>query len=731
MEASIDERSPTTVPAGAVVPAHLDRLYEGIGVIRHGELFAVFDRHGDAVPSPGSGHGFYYDGTRYLSGLTLTVEGMRPALLGSTVRDRDGLLTVDLANPELVPDGGLRVARDTIHIFRSRFACDDTFYETVRATNHGSECVEVDLRFEVAADFADIFEVRGIPRPQRGELLPPRCGPSGLELAYVGLDGRLRKTVLECRPQPERVRANGMSYRLRLEPKQMQQIQISVTCQLDPDEETPPARDERAAFARACAELDGARERSCRIRTSNEAFNEWIARSMADVHMMISRTEHGIYPYAGVPWFNAVFGRDGIITARELLWADPAIARGVLATLAGTQARRRSERRDADPGKIVHEIRGGEMASLGEVPFGCYYGTVDATPLFVVLARDYTAATGDTATLSGLWPSVRAALEWMDRWGDLDGDGFIEYGGHVAGGLVQQGWKDSDDSVFHEDGRLAEGPIALCEVQGYAYAARLAAAEMADLLGDAKLAQEQRARAEDLRRRFLERFWLEDLGTFALALDGEKEPCRVRTSNAGQCLWTGIATPEQGRILASTLMTEESFSGWGIRTVAASERRYNPMAYHNGSVWPHDTAIVAAGMARYGRRRRVLRLLDGLFHASSYMELARMPELLCGFHARPGQGPTLYPMACAPQAWAAGSVFLLIEACLGLEVHGASHTLLFRRPLMPAWLDWIEMENLSVGGSSADLLVRRVRSGATIEILRRSGPANVQLTHTM
>ena len=700
-------------------------------MLRHGELFAVFDRHGDALPSETGSHGFYYGGTRFLSEFSLWMEGARPALLGSTVRDEDALLTVDLANPDLLRGRETPILRDTIHVFRSRFACEDTFYESVRLTNHGSIAVEFDLSFDFASDFADIFEVRGVRRAFRGDARPPRRSASGLELSYRGLDGLVRSTVVQCRPEPRTVTDTEIAYRVRLEPKQSQEIFLSITCIIGGSPSRPPRRDGEVAFQRTCDERDGARRRSCRIRTSNESFNDWIARSTADLRMMVSQTGQGIYPFAGVPWFNAIFGRDGIITARELLWVDPAVARGVLLTLAATQAKDHSDARDAEPGKIVHEIRSGEMAELGEVPFGCYYGTVDATPLFIMLAHGYHAQTGDLATIRTLWPSILAALEWIETHGDLDGDGFIEYERRAPDGLVQQGWKDSNDSIFHADGRPAEGPIALCEVQGYAYAARVAVAELASLLGDAALSRHQQSEAAALRRRFTDRFWCEELGTFVLALDGDKEPCRVRTSNAGHCLFSGIATEEQALLLSSTLMTEDAFSGWGLRTVSARERRYNPMSYHNGSVWPHDTAIGAAGMARYGAREPVLRLLDGLFQASAYMDFARLPELFCGFHARPGQGPTLYPLACSPQAWAAGSVFMLLEACLGLEIHGAARTAIFRRPVLPSWLDWVELTGLRVGDTTLDLLLRRVRAGVTIELVSKVGDATVQVTKSI
>jgi glycogen debranching enzyme len=463
----------------------------------------------------------------------------------------------------------------------------------------------------------------------------------------------------------------------------------------------------------------------CEIVTSNESMNHWIARSTADLQMMITDTPNGLYPYAGIPWFSTAFGRDGILTAFELLSADPEVARGVLDFLAETQATTVSDASDAQPGKILHEMRGGEMAALGEIPFGRYYGTADATPLFVMLAEAYYERTADRAFVERLRPHILAALGWMQSWGDIDGDGFLEYARRSDSGLVQQGWKDSNDSVFHADGTLAEPPIALCEIQGYAYAAWKGAARLAAVWGDTAAAGAWEDRAERLRVSFEDAFWCEDLGTYALALDGAKRACRVRSSNPGHCLFSGIASPARALTVRDALLSDASFAGWGIRTIAAGTARYNPMSYHNGSIWPHDNALAAAGFARYGLTASATVVTEAMFDLSQRVDLHRMPELVCGFHRRGGEYPTLYPVACAPQAWAAGAVYLLLEACLGLRVSATARRVSFTRASLPGAVKWLQITNLAIGDARVDLFLERHPYDVGVTVLRRQGDVEI------
>jgi glycogen debranching enzyme len=463
------------------------------------------------------------------------------------------------------------------------------------------------------------------------------------------------------------------------------------------------------------------------LTSSNEQFNNWINRSRSDLITMVTLTENGPYPYAGVPWYSTPFGRDGIITAMECLWISPEVSLGVLNYLAATQATQENDFQDAQPGKILHETRGGEMAALGEIPFKQYYGTVDATPLFISLAGAYYERTADLEAIRQIWPNIVAALRWIDDYGDVDGDGFVEYATKSSKGLVNQGWKDSYDSISHEDGTLAEGPIALCEVQGYVYDAKVRASELAQALDYQEMAGRLLQEAATLKAQFSQAFWLEDKATFALALDGHKRPCRVRTSNAGHCLFSGIANQDQAEKLAETLLSEALFSGWGIRTLATDEVRYNPMSYHNGTVWPHDNAVIGQGLARYGRREEAIKVLTGLYDTTFFLDLQRLPELFCGFNRRKGEGPTAYPVACSPQAWAVASVFMLIQACLGLHINAHTNTITFFRPALPPFLDEVIIRNLRVRNETVALQISRKDGEVTIQPLTRERQMRIEL----
>lgn len=691
-------------------------------MLKYGPMFAVFDRYGNIRSSGLGEHGLYYDGTRFVSRLMLSLGETPPLFLSSGVRADNSLFSADLTNVDILSGDHVELPRGTIHMVRSRLLWDGVCYEQLRLTNYSSSTVQLPLRIEFAADFADVFEVRGVSRPRRGERLPDVVDEDRVSLRYRGLDGVIRCTELCCAPAPVEISSSHMAMKTELKPRETTKIHFTVQC--DHSQPTPKETFDKALSVVATEAVE-AQTSACAVRTSNHQFNAWLTRSRADVHMMIMGNPETDYPYAGVPWFSTVFGRDGIITALECLWPNPRIAKGVLHYLAATQALEHDSSTESDPGKIVHETRQGEMAALGEIPFRRYYGSVDSTPLFIMLAGAFYRRTGDLDFVRALWPNIDLALSWIDLYGDLDGDGFVEYQRQSSKGLIQQGWKDSSDSVFHADGTLAEAPIALCEVQGYVYAAKKEAALLSAALGDHPRAELLESQAQLLKEKFDESFWCEDLSTYALALDRKKQPCRVRTSNAGHCLYTGIAKPAKAERVAQILLADDSFSGWGVRTVSSFEKKYNPISYHNGSVWPHDNAMVAAGLANYGLTRPAALLTDALFEASSYFEMNRLPELLCGLHRRLGEGPTLYPVACSPQAWSAGAAFMLLEASLGLALDAPKRRIVFSRPKLPESMSFLAMERLQVADSFVDLIVERQAQNFHVEVLRKTGDVDV------
>jgi glycogen debranching enzyme len=695
--------------------------------LKHNDTFLVVDSHGDIGASPGGADGLFHCDTRFVSHLELLLEGVQPLLLGSNVRDDNTSLSTDLTNPDIYADGHLVWPKDTLHIVRTFYLWRDTAYQRVGFHNHANQVVEFRLSISFANDFADLFEVRGLHRLRRGKLGRRVLSPAKVALTYQGLDGKLRQTVITFDPAPKELTTTAASYDIALQPNHGKPIFLSVGCgEPEPPE---PVRYLRGLVA-VHRDLRAGARKAATVATSNQVFNEVLCRSMADLYMLMTRTPQGPYPYAGIPWYSTTFGRDGLITALQMLWVDPLIARGVLRRLAAYQARTEDAASDAQPGKILHEMRGGEMAALGEIPFALYYGSVDATPLFVLLAGLYFERTGDGETLRVLWPAIEAALAWIDGPGDPDGDGFVEYYRMTEKGLSNQGWKDSFDAIFHADGRLAEGPIALAEVQGYVYAAKKLAARCALRVDKPKRARALEQQAEALAARFDASFWCPELGLYALALDGAKEPCRVRSSNAGQVLFTGIAPTDRAGEIADALFRPQFFSGWGIRTIAKDEARYNPMSYHNGSIWPHDNALIALGLARYGFKLPVERLFKGIFDAATYFEMRRLPELFCGFRRARGRGPTHYPVACSPQAWASATAFSLVEAALGLQFDPAGREIRLINPRLPPFLDDVVLRNLQLEHSSVDLLLRRHESEVSLEILKRRGQVRVSIVYT-
>jgi glycogen debranching enzyme len=699
----------------------------GNRVLKQADTFAIFDRHGDIRPLGFENHGIFHEGTRYVSRWKLGLSGTSPLLLSSTVKEENDFLVVDLTNPALHLTGEHLLPHGVLHLVRTAFLWQGNLFERIQITNFARGPVTLRLELGFEADYVDLFEVRGTERKAHGHLLPPEVNPSRVVIGYEGLDKVVRQTVFSFSEPAQEIGPERAVFELTLNSHEDRSLESRITFV----SERKPVNGEtfQPAFEQVNEAYQDYRSRITLVETSNPQFNDWLHQSRADLHLLLTRTPCGPYPYAGIPWFSCIFGRDGIITALETLWTDPQIARAVLCYLASKQAKDTDLASDAEPGKILHEERKGEMAALHEIPFGLYYGSIDATPLWLILAGYYYERTDDRELIEQLWPHIERALEWIDRFGDCDGDGFIEYRRKADGGLSNQGWKDSEDAVFHADGRLASPPIALCEVQGYAYEAKVKAARLAKALGYHQQAEDLLQAADQLQTRFHQAFWCEDIQTYALALDGDKKPCRVRSSNAGQCLFTGIAQADAAARIKDQLTSDAFFTGWGIRTIASSEALFNPTSYHNGSIWPHDNALIAAGFARYGFREPALRVMDALFGASQFMDLNRLPELYCGFHRRRGEGPTLYPVACNPQAWSSATVFSLIQTCLGMRFDSSASKVVFDNARLPPAIERMEIRNLKVGSGVVDLILLRHEHKVAVSVDNRVGKVEVGIIH--
>lgn len=699
--------------------------------LKYGDTFAVFDFFGDMCVEEQNQLGIFHEGTRFLSTHILKIENVRPLLLSSTIKYENELLIIDLTNPNIIDNEKIKIPADTVHLFRSKFLWNASCFERLRVSNYGIYSVDIKLSITFDADFADIFEVRGAKRNHYGNKLPAEINSNSMSFDYQGVDQKIKTTNIIFDPKPDSIEDFSAIYKLKLRPKETQNFYTTIKFESNSKKlskkkfKTKKNIKYEKAWEKSKDEMEIFAKTHCIINTSNEQFDNWLNRSYADLHMMITNTKKGIYPYGGVPWFSTIFGRDGIITALQTLWINPEISKGVLANLSELQAKDTDPVKESQPGKIIHEKRDGEMALTGDVPFKEYYGSIDSTPLFLILAGTYLQNTGDINFIKSIWPNIEMALNWIDEYGDIDNDGFIEYPIHTNSGLRNQGWKDSGDSIFHDNGEMAEGSVALCEVQGYVYEAKVSVSKIARLMGFKQKADEILLKAEDMKSKFNNIFWQDDLSTYALALDGDKKPCRVLTSNPGHCLYTGIVDQNKAKKLIDTLMSDKLYSTWGIRTLSSNEIRYNPMSYHNGSIWPHDNSIIAAGMAKYGSKDSTLSILNSLYNASMFFELHRLPELYCGFEMREAGGPILYPGACSPQAWATGSIFLLLNSCLGIRINGFENRVSFCNPMLPEFIDSLKIKNLKIGKGNADIKIEKHRNDVGINIQRKEGPVSV------
>ncbi|MDX8497782.1 amylo-alpha-1,6-glucosidase [Mesorhizobium sp. VK4C] len=695
----LDERKLDPAVALASLDETAPREPHRLFALKQGDCFAVTDAYGDIR---GAGDGFFRDDTRVLSEFRLTVGGRPMSLLGASLSQDNVLFTSNLTNLPIQSAAGRDIPQGAIHIERVRLIWQDRLFDRITLSNYSREHSTIAVSLHFAADFRDMFEVRGSTRPKRGTVHVAKTDKASVLLGYDGLDGLPRLSAISFSQAPDQLSDNRADFLIAVTKRSSKVLYVEV----GPEVADIPGRDRfRAAAARARFGMRAKRRHGATVHSSGRVFNDWVERARADVALLTTELSTGPYPYAGIPWFSTAFGRDGVISGLQMLWLNPGLARGVLAFLAEHQATETSPFIDSQPGKIMHETRKGEMAALRELPFGRYYGGVDTTPLYIHLACAYADRTGDMAFVDALWPSLKAAAEWTEEASRATG--FVTYQRAAESGLANQGWKDSIDSVFHADGRIPRGPIALVEVQGYVFAAYRGLAALARRRGEFADAEHWENRAEEMRLAVERDFWIDDLNFYALAIDGEGQPCKVRTSNAGHLLYVGLPQPERAKMVADQLLSAPFHSGWGLRTLADDAIFFNPMSYHNGSIWPHDTALCGVGLARYGERESVVRLMSGTFESAVHFNM-RLPELFCGFTRAPGEAPIAYPVACLPQAWSAGSTFMLMQACLGLEIDGWEGELRITRPRLPAGIDTLTLRHLSVGDKSVDLTFQRV-----------------------
>jgi glycogen debranching enzyme len=686
--------------------------------LKEGDTFLVADAWGDLR---GGADGLFEQDTRLLSRFIMTVGGARPSRLSFGVSRDNVFFTAHSTNRPLPPMGKRSTPGGVLHIERRRFLWARRLFERVRVVNHGLDEVLLPLAFDIGADFADIFEVRGTLRDARGTPAAPTTDGRRLMFSYEGLDGVTRHSCIAFSEPPARLKGHRAEFMFSLPRGKHTDLLIEI----GPDVcETPDRERWRLNAVAARLSMRHRRKRGAGVRGSRSPrFNQWLDQSRADIALLTTDLPTGPYPYAGIPWFSTPFGRDGLITAWQMLWLDPGLAKGVLTYLAARQATAVSAFQDSAPGKIMHETRMGEMSALKEVPFGLYYGGVDTTCLFVAVAGAYARRTGDMDLIRSIWPNLIAAADWMRDYGDSNGDGLIDYARGAESGLSNQGWKDSEDSIFHRDGAFPKGPIALLEVQGYAFAAWQAMGDLGARLGDLR-AGEWAQRAEAMRTLVEERFWMEDEGFYAIALDGDGAQCRSIASNAGHLLFTGLPSPDRAARVIHRLQSSGFRTGWGLRTLATGQVRYNPMSYHNGSIWPHDTALGAAGMAQYGERAAVGLMLGELYTAAFHFRM-RLPELFCGFHRETGEPPIAYPVACMPQAWAAGAVFLMLQASLGVRIDAFAGVVEINNPTLPSGIDRLTVSDLKVGEACIDLVFERLGGQVVATPSRKVGEITV------
>ena len=699
-------------------------------VIKAGELFFLSEPNGRVPLGDTHGYGLYYHDCRFLNGYELKLAQADPDLLAATA-DCGFMSIVELTNPDLKTAHGQLIPKEQVGITWQRTIDTEhlALSEELTCQNYGVELIVLPLALTFRAAFEPLFAVRGLLAELRGQAHPPRWHEGHLCFLYAGADGLFRSLAVYFSPIPHAMDGTTAYFHLTLQPQERHQLRITLCLGESSDRHRvhaarphQPQRVQRRLQAASAQALATAAE----VCSDSLLFNSIIDRSLRDLHLLQTTIQGQQFFAAGVPWFVALFGRDSIIAALQMLPYNSAIAAQTLRLLASYQGQKVDAWRDEEPGKIMHELRVGELAHLNEIPQTPYYGTVDATPLFLILVAQHAAWTGDLTVFRDLRSNIERALAWMATYGDQNGDGYLEYQGSAQQGLINQGWKDSGDAVVNADGTLAQPPIALVEVQGYVYLAKTALADLYAHAGEAARAAQLRREAQALRAQFNRDFWLAEKHCYALALQAEHQPAAVITSNPGQALWTGIADLDKARQTVARLMADDMFSGWGVRTLSAQERRYNPIGYHLGTVWPHDNALIAAGFRRYGCDTAACRILRGMVEAATHFAHYRLPEVFAGFCRADYGIPVRYPVACHPQAWAAGAIPFLMMTALGLVPEALAHRLRIVQPILPDFLQRLEVHRLRVGNGCADLrFARRADGSVAVTVVRVEGQLEV------
>jgi glycogen debranching enzyme len=666
-----------------------------------GKTFLATNVAGDIVPAGAPDVGFFHEDTRFLSHLEFKLDGHRSAVLSSST-EKTFVSQIELTTGNITLRDSFDLPENTIHIRREQLLASEILFDRFTFENFNRCAVAFTVELSYSADFVDVFQVRGIARADHGQYYKPLIEDDGVIFSYRGRDNTLRQTVIRMNPAPVEISNGTARWELRLEPLKKTALEITVTPRVEDKESRATLYDYEAqlqARRTAFQEFDSA---STRFSSSNSVFDELMRNATGDFHALRIPVgdEHVIA--AGIPWFATIFGRDSIIAAYQTLSLNPELAKDTLRVLARHQASEVDDWRDAQPGKILHESREGEMTKCAEMPFGPYYGSVDATPLWLVLLSETYNWTCDDALVREMLPHAYRALDWIDQYGDFDGDGFVEYLRRSPRGLVNQGWKDSWDANMHSDGRVANPPIALCEVQGYVYDAKYRMSSLLRTFGNNERADKLRREANELARRFEKSYWVQSRGFYAMALDAEKQPLEVVSSNPGHLLWSRIINRERARTVTQRMMQEDMFSGWGWRTMSQKEQVFNPLSYHRGSVWPHDNSLIAHGMALNEFRDPALKVLGALFQAALEFR-DRLPELFCGLQRRPYDEPVHYPVSCSPQAWASGALFLILSSVLGIRPSAQRKELNIINPQLPEWLSYLHIRNLKIGNSRVGL----------------------------